>query len=361
MLSYQYDGRRLLEPGQASENKLLHEASTLVADLLGLRQESDAFARPIIFICHGVGGLLVKLALAWSSSHSAVTEERIRSIYGSTYSVVFAGTPHTGISVQSLALLYHQGDAHPNQLVVDLLRGSELLADIADQFAQVSHKLKVLNLWELEDTNAGHLSARIVGEESAAPIDISADRCGLLSNHANLVSFADKNDHGYKVISSALARHIGDLAHGDGPRRNSFSMALRENSRERPRGEEGSIFSQNTVTGGKTHFGNVYIHTNENVDDEYLTAAVPLSARRSPRASPGEAMFASFNEFYNVPRCSSPQFTGRKLQSDLLRERLGDPGRPGADGKHKVAIIYGLGGSGKTQFCLKYVEMNRSR
>ena len=65
-----------------------------------------------------------------------------------------------------------------------------------------------------------------------------------------------------------------------------------------------------------------------------------------------------------VDRKSSSQFTGRRLQADEVKEnfdRILEPTEGGARHQHKVVVIYGLGGSGKTQFCLRYAEDNRCK
>jgi hypothetical protein len=57
------------------------------------------------------------------------------------------------------------------------------------------------------------------------------------------------------------------------------------------------------------------------------------------------------------------EFTGRQLQLDTLRNGLFEPPRSSApaNGQSSVAVIHGIGGSGKTRFCMKYYEENRDR
>jgi GTPase SAR1 family protein len=62
-----------------------------------------------------------------------------------------------------------------------------------------------------------------------------------------------------------------------------------------------------------------------------------------------------------VPRCSSHQFTGRQLYAHMLKENFGLRQAQEARNEHKIVVIYGLGGSGKTQFCLRYAEDNRTQ
>jgi signal recognition particle GTPase len=64
------------------------------------------------------------------------------------------------------------------------------------------------------------------------------------------------------------------------------------------------------------------------------------------------------NEFYVVPHASSTHFMGR----NDIREQLSESLLPfGASKVQQRFILYGLGGSGKTQIALKFAEDNRDR
>jgi GTPase SAR1 family protein len=45
----------------------------------------------------------------------------------------------------------------------------------------------------------------------------------------------------------------------------------------------------------------------------------------------------------------------------LLRQKIVSTPFGRGQHQHKIFVIWGLGGSGKTQFCLKFVEDNRDR
>src|SRR5271168_1931489 len=66
------------------------------------------------------------------------------------------------------------------------------------------------------------------------------------------------------------------------------------------------------------------------------------------------------NKHYEIPRNPSPVFTGR----EEIRERLRASCLPSSSSdslQQKRFVIYGLGGSGKTQLCLKFAEDHRER
>ena len=115
----------------------------------------------------------MKRALAFSATRRAHAVEHLRSIFLSTYAIVFLGTPHNGVRKDSL-LLQHQRATHeklgPSQFMLNLMRGSEMLQEITDQFAPLMKRFAIYNLWEQEKTRAGDSSAYIVLEDSAAPL-----------------------------------------------------------------------------------------------------------------------------------------------------------------------------------------------
>ncbi len=64
---------------------------------------------------------------------------------------------------------------------------------------------------------------------------------------------------------------------------------------------------------------------------------------------------------HHLPHASSNCFIGRQRHVQEVEERLGPVGRIRANGKPKVLVLYGLGGSGKTSLALKFAEDSRDR
>ncbi|TVY18488.1 hypothetical protein LARI1_G003153 [Lachnellula arida] len=66
------------------------------------------------------------------------------------------------------------------------------------------------------------------------------------------------------------------------------------------------------------------------------------------------------NEFYIVPHTVNPHFTGRNDIRQQLNEGLIEDGYGIARDQQRF-VLYGLGGSGKTQMCLKFVQDHRDK
>ena len=70
----------------------------------------------------------------------------------------------------------------------------------------------------------------------------------------------------------------------------------------------------------------------------------------------------SLNKHFYIPRAVSSMFTGKTDLLDDLRHTLFDMSEH-VEKRHvqKRFIIYGLAGSGKTEFCCKFAQDNRQR
>ena len=70
---------------------------------------------------------------------------------------------------------------------------------------------------------------------------------------------------------------------------------------------------------------------------------------------------APHNKYFEVPRNVSSIFTGREDICRDLRERCLPSDPPSAQKTQKRYVLHGLGGSGKTQVCLKFAQDHRER
>lgn len=66
------------------------------------------------------------------------------------------------------------------------------------------------------------------------------------------------------------------------------------------------------------------------------------------------------NDLYVVPRSSSFRSTGRYLETRQIEQFFQSPLPPTIGPRHKIAVLYGLGGSGKTEVCLRYAETSKA-
>jgi hypothetical protein len=136
----------------ASNNFIYHHAQTLIAMLTLYRKSEDSMKKPIIWVAHSLGGILTKRALLYSNDLRAASSEDFRSVYISTYAIIFLGTPHTGSDmatwghmVQSMAeavIPRKLFDSEP-VLLKTLKKDNETLQNINNHFLDVYQRFKI--------------------------------------------------------------------------------------------------------------------------------------------------------------------------------------------------------------------------
>jgi len=113
----------------------------------------QARKRPIIFLCHSLGGLVTKQALVISQ-----LDDTYADIRKSTYGIVFLATPHRGSSSANLANVVSNiaMAAFPGiqtQLLKTLEKDSNTLGDLTDNFRHLAKDFQIASFYELKPTS----------------------------------------------------------------------------------------------------------------------------------------------------------------------------------------------------------------
>ncbi|KAG6356068.1 hypothetical protein INS49_015453 [Diaporthe citri] len=176
--------------------------------------------RPLFFICHSIGGLVVKLALTQASRSS-----KYRPILEDCYGITFFATPHRGSSYLSIIDfgMCIQQLLHLSQPLTPKLRG-ELKLDhppllkIDDDFKQLSSEFRVWSFHETEDSSLSRIGfagptdipfkAPVTSMRSAI-LGVRHEKVyALQSTHANCASFGMKNAQTLRLYLSDLGAAI---------------------------------------------------------------------------------------------------------------------------------------------------------
>ena len=201
----------------SSSDYILQHAQTLIAHLQADRELAHASARPIIFVAHSLGGIVVKRALAYSQIQSLARDAPSAQIFTCTYGIVFFGTPHHGSGKANLlatlqklsSIAVPKGLVHMESSLVKALRqDSETLQNINDQFAPLMRSFRCMFLWEQCRTDLGYTHEYIVDQTSAAPCLDGVDRSGIAADHRGMCKFSSSDDTGLKVVVAALMRYV---------------------------------------------------------------------------------------------------------------------------------------------------------
>ncbi|CAG9943010.1 unnamed protein product [Clonostachys rosea f. rosea IK726] len=222
LLAYGYDSSLAATDAKYSIGDL---AKTFLDSFLAFRDDTNTSKRPIIFIGHSLGGLLIKEALA--IAHNAASDDRYGDCYKSSYGFIFFGVPNQGIRRGSLKDIVV---GQPNeQLIHDLEVDSEgeptpylreLKKKFLDSYKSQACPSKIILYYELRKTRSikrtknGAISASgdpkfMVTQESACQIgleDNEINRHAMDADHSSLVKFANQVDDNYSRVLNQLKR-----------------------------------------------------------------------------------------------------------------------------------------------------------
>jgi hypothetical protein len=125
---------------------------------LHMERESDkalGTRRPIVFVCHSLGGIVVKKALVLANERSS--DVGFKDILDNTRAIAFLAVPHRGSAtanwMQILADTLKAGSlgTTTNKAVLEGLRkNSPMLRDISKQFVERGKDLQIYTFYELE-------------------------------------------------------------------------------------------------------------------------------------------------------------------------------------------------------------------
>lgn len=194
-------------------------STALLQSLIGLREKTKTADRPVVFVCHSLGGLVCANAL--SRPHG--TDRAGASLVEKTVGIVFLGTPFEGSSKakwagRALKVLDWVGTVHKED-VKDLEERSAKLMSVNESFqkflkardrSETGQFVEVACFFEQYAIyKAGKKIGIIVPKESACVPGI--DPQSIQANHVDMCRFEDEDREGYKNISQRLSQWIADL------------------------------------------------------------------------------------------------------------------------------------------------------
>ncbi|KAF2494939.1 hypothetical protein BU16DRAFT_51347 [Lophium mytilinum] len=168
-------------------------------------------SRPLLFIAHSLGGIVVKEALR-RSQESKNYQTHLLSINKSTIGLIFFGTPHEGVdSPEMVENIIHkltrvEADCIDHRIDGTFLPSTEQLKKLHDTFCRMARERtwKVYSFQEQDGEKA--LSSRKVVEDTASclndpTIEITQH---IASNHTNMCRFHSLDDVEYDKVAIAI-------------------------------------------------------------------------------------------------------------------------------------------------------------
>lgn len=206
----------LYNHGQIHEHDKIDSLGQRLLNVLLDERRRYSSRRPVFFICHSTGGLVVKACLA-----QAPRAEPNQTILTSCYGIAFLATPHQGSSylsaeeyMPSIRRLLHLEQDLPASLREQLRPRQEKLWHLSNQFKALSADMKVWSFLETIDSTLT-VTDHELGNTMEFHAPITSIRSGLLGiEHENEVPVG--TDHigtaSFQDQDSARDNFLVDLA-----------------------------------------------------------------------------------------------------------------------------------------------------
>jgi protein SERAC1 len=196
-----------------NRNGVYQHSKDLLFTLIGNRKDDKARQRPLIFIAHSLGGIIVKEMLAISSG----SDETARSILCCTRSIIFLGTPHRGSPDlaslgESARVLISALRMGTNSAILDALGLKTTdLERAQDSFSNLwnKHDIQVKTFREglgLTGVNFGALGNKVVPDYSSLIGDPRERAETIQANHMDMCRFESNHDPGYKQVIQEIGQ-----------------------------------------------------------------------------------------------------------------------------------------------------------
>ncbi|RMJ26096.1 LipA and NB-ARC [Aspergillus sp. HF37] len=379
VLTYGYDANVHAFTDGASNDRIHNHAETLASKLAANRNLRECSDRPIIFVCHSLGGLVVKRALIHCKNVSSEKIEHLRSVYVSTYGILFLGTPHNGSDIARWGTLLQNIcsavlpkkflETSPH-LVKALRTNNETLQNINSLFAEVMGRFHIYFFHESRSTDVRGSRELIVDESSAAPYVEGVERMGIDADHSTMCKFDSENAPGYEAVAEALLRYSRDCPATISARwqEEINQRALMRKTKAQEIFDSGPSWTMPRDILSTTT-GSVGYPTGGSAPDLRLTGNLPASRSLDEGASPSSDMAHSADlsssrrseskPLFVVPLGFHPNstFVGMKKELESLHALLFKENKRAE--RLMAVLISGPPGSGKSHLAREYVWTRR--
>ncbi|KAI9828117.1 MAG: hypothetical protein M1832_003644 [Thelocarpon impressellum] len=243
--------------------------------------------RPIVWVCHSLGGIVVKRALV-----SAKLNSTYRPTCSATRGIAFFGTPHNGgrhAKLGDVAAYIARGVlGNPPNTLMAALKEDSLVGDyLRDDFRHQVEDYHVLSFYE---TRPYSWSLGLIVDKKSATLGLSGARekqIAVDTHHSDICKFASADGDDFKLVAGSLVELV--------------DRAVVASQEPRP------------------------------LRAQDVALDTPASDRRP----------------FNLPYAENPRFVGRDSILTRLRDQLRPVGVERASRPQTRAALYGLGGVGE--------------
>ncbi|KAK4443260.1 ankyrin repeat protein [Podospora aff. communis PSN243] len=188
-------------------------AQQLLEALVAARESSFESQRPIIFLCHSLGGLVLKKAVLLAMEDTGTS--RYADLLERFSGVMFFGTPHRGSGYASWASLGARllalgafGTSTNVQLAEDLEPGSRNLAKIAEEFRDLclrgELKMAIASCYE---TDRMSFLGNVVVDQDSAVLGLGREKETVIpmeGDHRSMCRFSNDDEKRFRPVARWL-------------------------------------------------------------------------------------------------------------------------------------------------------------
>ncbi|KAH8890391.1 hypothetical protein GQ53DRAFT_842162 [Thozetella sp. PMI_491] len=211
VLTYGYDTNvRHVAAGPVSQNTLYDHAADFLAALEAERRAAPH--RPLLFVAHSLGGLVVKETLRRSRGYHK--QPSLRKIFEATVGVIFFGTPHAGadpcgvVHDVVISLAKAIGFKVNDKIVEALSPSAEYLNQLRDEFvSMIDERGWLVHSFQEQYALSGFFGKKVVEDASSCIRHPAAEIVQHIGrNHRDMCRFSGSQDAEYQKVAAALKR-----------------------------------------------------------------------------------------------------------------------------------------------------------
>lgn len=166
----------------------------------GFGESLDIGSRPIFFVVHSMGGLVVKKLMVLG-----LHDETYKDIITSISAIIFLSTPHRGTNLaETLNRILAASFQSPKSFVSDLEKNSPVISDLNEQFRHFAPRLSIWSFYETLATTIGPKKMMVLEKDSSVlgyPTEISRP---LNADHHDVCKYSSPSDNNYISVRNAI-------------------------------------------------------------------------------------------------------------------------------------------------------------